>query len=123
MTSVQQTRDSNALLVSTLDSSIRLLDKGNGQLLQSYVGHRNKDYRVRAALAFGDSLVISGSEDGCVYAWDLLEGKVVEKLLAHAGKVISSVAANAGSGSRKEWASAGGDGKFVDAPLFSAHHP
>lgn len=122
VTSVQQTRDSNALLVSTLDSTIRLLDKGNGQLLQSYTGHQNKDYRVRATLAFGDSLVISGSEDGSVYAWDLLEGTVVEKLPTHAGNVISSVAANKGSGSRREWASSGGDGEFVpDLSLILPH--
>ncbi|CAF9922554.1 hypothetical protein IMSHALPRED_005700 [Imshaugia aleurites] len=107
ITSIQQTRDGNAVLVSTLDSTIRLMDKGNGQLLQSYKGHANKDYRIRSRLGMADSVVISGSEDGKLYAWDLLEGKVVEKLEAHGGKVASAVACN---GVRKEWASAGVDG-------------
>lgn len=109
ITSVQQTRDGNAVLVSTLDSTIRLMDKGNGQLLQSYKGHTNKDYRIRSVLGMADSVVISGSEDGKLYAWDLLEGKIIEKIDAHEGKVASAVACN---GVKKEWASAGTDGEF-----------
>ena len=107
VTSVQQTRDGNATLVSTLDSTIRLMDKGNGQLLQNYKGHTNKDYRIRSCLGMADSVVVSGSEDGHLYAWDLLEGKVIEKLKAHDGKAASAVAFN---GTRNEWASAGVDG-------------
>ena len=110
ITSVQQTRDGNAVLVSTLDSTIRLMDKGNGQLLQSYSGHKNKDYRIRSCLGMADTVVISGSEDGRLYAWNVLEGKVIEKLDAHDGKVGSAVACN---GVKKEWASAGIDGKFL----------
>ncbi|KAL8827784.1 MAG: hypothetical protein Q9191_002973, partial [Dirinaria sp. TL-2023a] len=92
ITSVQQTKDGNAVLVSTLDSAIRLMNKGNGQLLQSYKGHTNSH------------------EDGLLYAWDLLEGKVVEKLRAHDGKVASAVVCNA---VRKEWASGGVDGSVT----------
>ncbi|MCJ1330756.1 hypothetical protein MMC10_007443 [Thelotrema lepadinum] len=108
--SVQQTRDGNALLISTLDSTIRLFDKGNGQLLQSYKGHSNENYRIRSTLAFADAAVISGSEDGCIILWDLLDGIVLEKLQAHGGKVVSAVSWNSALG-KKEWASAGSDGK------------
>lgn len=60
-------------------------------------------------MGMADSVVISGSEDGKIYAWDLLEGgKVIETLEAHDGKVTSAVTCN---GTRKEWASAGVDGK------------
>ena len=85
------------------------MDKGNGQMLQSYKGHKNTEYRIRSCLGMGDSVVISGSEDGRLYAWDLLEGRVVETLgeEAHDGKVASAVTCN---GVRKEWASAGVDG-------------
>lgn len=55
-------------------------------------------------------MVISGSEDGQLYAWDLLEGEVIEKLKAHGGKVASAVACN---GVKKEWASAGVDGEIL----------
>jgi mitogen-activated protein kinase organizer 1 len=110
ITSVQQTRDCNAVLVSTLDCTIRLMDKGNGQLLQSYKGHSNKDYRIRSVLGMADSVVVSGSEDGKLYAWDLLDGTIIEKLEAHEGKVVSAVACN---GTKKEWASAGTDGECL----------
>ncbi|KAL8997721.1 MAG: hypothetical protein Q9169_003050 [Polycauliona sp. 2 TL-2023] len=109
ITSVQQTTDGNAVLVSTLDSVIRLMDKSNGQMLQSYKGHTNTDYRIRSCLGLADSIVISGSEDGKIYVWDVLEGKVVESLEAHDGKVASAVSCSP----RKEWASAGTDGESL----------
>ena len=84
------------------------MDKGRGQLLQSYNGHTNHDYRIRSCLGMADAVVISGSEDGLLYAWDLLDGKIIEKLEAHSGKVASAIAWN---GNRKEWASAGTDGE------------
>ena len=86
------------------------MDKANGQLLQNYRGHTNKDYRIRSCLGMADSVVISGSEDGKLYAWDLLGGKVIESLEAHGGKVASAVACN---GVKKEWASAGVDGELL----------
>lgn len=110
ITSVQQTKDGNAVLVSTLDSAVRLMDKGNGQMLQSYRGHKNTEYRIRSRLGMADSVVISGSEDGRLYAWDLLEGKMIEKFEAHDGKVASAITCN---NVRKEWASAGVDGMFI----------
>ncbi|KAL8755710.1 MAG: hypothetical protein Q9199_003453 [Rusavskia elegans] len=108
ITSVQQTNDGNAVLVSTLDSVIRLMDKSNGQMLQSYKGHTNTNYRIRSCLGLADSIVISGSEGGMIYVWDFLEGKLVETLTAHDGKVASAVSC---CSPRKEWASAGTDGK------------
>ncbi|KAL8726027.1 MAG: hypothetical protein Q9166_006972 [cf. Caloplaca sp. 2 TL-2023] len=110
ITSVQQTADGNVVLVSTLDSVIRLMDKSNGQMLQSYKGHTNMDYRIRSCLGFGDSVVMSGSEDGKLYVWDFLDGTVLETLTAHEGKVASAVSC---CSPRKEWVSAGTDGTVV----------
>lgn len=110
ITSVQQTRDGSAVLVSSLDSTIRLMDKSNGQLLQSYKGHTNKDFRIRSCLGLNDGVVISGSEDGRIYVWDMEGGQIMETLLAHNGKVASTVAYNS---AKKEWASAGADGWLI----------
>lgn len=63
--------------------------------------------------------MLSGSEDGRVFVWDLLEGKLMHVLQHSEPKsggserkgskdVVSAVAFN---GTRKEWASAGGDGE------------
>jgi mitogen-activated protein kinase organizer 1 len=67
---------------------------------------------MRSCLGLNDSVIISGSEDGHIYVWDLLEGAVMHKLEgSHGGKAASAVAWNGG---KKEWASAGGDGKSFE---------
>lgn len=88
---------------------MRLIDKENGHMLQSYEGHVNKDFRIRSCLGMADTVVISGSEDGHLFAWDLLEGTMIAKLVAHDGKVASAVAFNKAS---MEWASAGVNGQI-----------
>lgn len=60
--------------------SVKLFDKSSGELLQEFRGHVNKDYRIDAVLNHTDQVVLSGSENGTVYAWDLVEGKLLEKL-------------------------------------------
>ena len=60
-------------------------------------------------LAHADATVISGSEDGSIYIWDILEGTILETLQGHHGKIVSSIAWNSAPG-KNEWASAGGDG-------------
>ncbi|RKP24322.1 nuclear mRNA splicing protein [Syncephalis pseudoplumigaleata] len=93
VTSVQFTGDGNCLLVSTLDARIRLLDKENGGLLNEYTGHEHKEYRLRSCLAPMDTHVISGSEDGAIVFWDLLEGNEVRRLKGH-HNVVSFVDAH-----------------------------
>lgn len=38
-----------------------------------FTGHKNHDYKIDSALNCEDTHVISGSEDGFVYYWDLVE--------------------------------------------------
>lgn len=110
ITSVQQTADAAAVLVSSLDGKIRLMDKRDGKMLKEYVGHKNEDYRVRSCLGLGDAVVLSGSEDGNIFAWDIASGGVIARVEGvHGGKVVSSVAWN---GRKQEWASAGTDGRW-----------
>lgn len=65
------------LLTSAKDNAHRLWDtRMLGQPLQRYKGHLNTSrHFIRARLA-GDR-VISGSEDGHVYAWDRLSGQLM----------------------------------------------
>ncbi|KAK6498667.1 hypothetical protein TWF481_011245 [Arthrobotrys musiformis] len=110
ITSVTETGDGNAVLVSGLDETIRLMDKASGGCLMSYRGHRNREFRVGSTFAMVDSYVVSGSEDGTVWAWDILEGKCVFREVAHAGKVVGAVAVHDG---RREMVTAGVDGTVV----------
>lgn len=125
VTSVTPTVLNDSYLASTLDSTLRLMDKRDGKLLQAFrdEGFKNTNYRLRSTLAAGDSVAISGSEDGYIYIWDLLTGGLNHKLkhsapaltdgsksfasMSSKRDVVNSVVWNQ---LRKEWASAGGDG-------------
>jgi mitogen-activated protein kinase organizer 1 len=118
VTSLTPTKQSDTLLLSTLNSKLLLLDKSTGKVLQSYKNpaFANETYRIRSTLGMNDSVVISGSEDGRVYVWDLVDGKVLHTL-GHAQTAGSAkkdvVSAVAFCDSRREWCSAGGDGEVV----------
>lgn len=130
MTSVSLSRDGLCVLISSLDNNIRLLDKENGELLNTlarspplfslfflflpplslflflplppcsfslppfylllppflfslplifchysyrFKDHRNTEYKIDSSLTHDDSHIVSGSEDGKIYFWDLVE--------------------------------------------------
>ena len=128
VTSLCVSKKGSEILVSSLDSTVRLMDRSNGQLLKAYRDHGfvNSDLRVRSTLGLNDSVVLSGSDNGMVFAWDLLEGGCLHKF-RHSemrevkGKGLDEekrgkkdvVSAVAFCGARREWASAGGDGNVV----------
>ncbi|KAJ9365790.1 WD domain protein [Paecilomyces variotii] len=126
VTSVRCSKDGNALLASTLDGRIRLLDRADGKLLKAFGGedsadkgpsiprprYRNTELRIRSLFAKADAVVFSGSEatDGqaSVFAWDVLTGEVIATVPAGAGvKVVSCVAWNEKGGC---WAGGCSDG-------------
>ncbi|EAW24328.1 WD40 repeat domain-containing protein [Aspergillus fischeri NRRL 181] len=117
VTSIRCSADGNALLVSTLDSRIRMLDRADGKLLKAFGGeegleqsttgarvtYRNSELRIRSVFAKGDAVVLSGSESekgdlspqAHVFAWDVLSGEVIATVPAGNGvKVVSCVAWN-----------------------------
>lgn len=90
VTSVSFTKDGQCVLASTLDDTIRLMDKDSGELLNEFTGHINKDYKVDSCLSSSDAQVVSGSEDGRICFWDLVEAKIVHTLdKAHESVVYS----------------------------------
>lgn len=137
VTSVRCSADGNALLASTLDGRIRMLDRENGKLLKAFGGegsegkdpggagagpkYRNKELRIRSVFAKSDAAVLSGSEAGdsgeaYVFAWDVLSGEVIAAVPAGKGvKVVSCVAWNEKGGC---WAGACADGEFSVLRVF-----
>lgn len=136
VTSVRCSADGNALLASTLDNHIRVLDRMDGKLLAAFGGpgqkldppvqsvfskprhtYRNTELRIRSVFARGDALVLSGSEAGkedgglgaAVFAWDVLSGDLVATVpMGENVKAVSCVAwSEVGS-----WASGCSDGKY-----------
>ena len=50
ITCVRFTHDGNCLLATCMDNTVRLFDKSNGELLNSYSGHKNSSYKVESAM-------------------------------------------------------------------------
>lgn len=65
--------DSQCILSSSSGSSLRLMDRETGELLAQYSGHNSKNYKVESCFTASDTHVMSGSEDGYVYCWDLVQ--------------------------------------------------
>lgn len=89
MTSLALSNDSNCVLLSCMDSTLRLMDRATGEQLNKYKAHTNTVYKVEACLSNDDAYVVSGSEDHCIYFWNLVEGNVVHTLRGHTRPVIS----------------------------------
>lgn len=126
VTSVHCSADGNALLVSTLDGYIRILDRADGKLLNAFGGkappgmtiskheYRNKELRVRSVFAQGGAVVLSGSEAGeagaAAFAWDVIQGQVVAAVpVGEKVKAVSCVAWNDKEGN---WAAGCSDGQY-----------
>ncbi|KAK2763077.1 hypothetical protein FQN54_009710 [Arachnomyces sp. PD_36] len=116
VTSVRFSQDGNAVLVSSLDGWIRMIDREDGKVLKGFGGgegngngekkarYRNKELRIRSVFAQRDGTVLSGSEasdvdarsmEASIFAWDVLSAEVVATVRAGEGvKAVSSVAWN-----------------------------
>ncbi|KAL1602072.1 hypothetical protein SLS59_005240 [Nothophoma quercina] len=127
-TSLDVSKKGTEMLVSSLDSTIRLMDRANGELLKAYKDDAfvNKDLRVRSTLGLNDSVVLSGSDDGMVFAWDIMGEKPMHRFrhsemreVHGKGSAVQSankkevVSAVAFCKTRREWVSGGGDGNVI----------
>mmetsp|Transcript_19005 Transcript_19005/g.56607 ORF Transcript_19005/g.56607 Transcript_19005/m.56607 type:complete len:327 (-) Transcript_19005:357-1337(-) len=89
VTCVATSHDGQCILAACLDSTLRLLDKGSGELLAAYQGHLHAGVKLDCCLTPSDAHVIGGSETGEVLYWDLVEATVIKRFRAHAGVVCS----------------------------------
>eukprot|EP00794_Sanderia_malayensis_P016042 gene16042-17664_t len=91
VTSVSFTNDGQCILVSSLDHTIRLMDRSSGEMLNSFKGHQNSTYKIDSCLSNNDCYVVSGSEDGRICFWDLIEGNLVHSLEHGSKEVVYSL--------------------------------
>ncbi|KHN03803.1 WD repeat-containing protein 5 [Glycine soja] len=67
----------------------KLWNYGSGKCLKIYSGHVNRVYCITSTFSVTNGkYIVSGSEDHCVYIWDLQQ-KLVQKLEGHTDTVIS----------------------------------
>lgn len=77
------------ILASTLDNEIRLWNYTSGKCLKTYRGHVNEKLAMFSTFSVTrGTFIVSGSEDGSVYLWDLQSKAIVQKLDAHSAPVV-----------------------------------
>lgn len=89
VTCVAVSGDGLSLLAGCMDATVRLVDKAGGDLLASYSGHKHASYSMDSCFTPSDDHVVSGSEDGKVYYWDLAEATISKAFVAHEGPVCT----------------------------------
>ena len=52
------------------------MDAATGKMLNNFKGHKVEGYRCRSGFGHGEASVISGDENGSIWAWDLLDVSV-----------------------------------------------
>ncbi|EGT50449.1 hypothetical protein CAEBREN_07126 [Caenorhabditis brenneri] len=93
VSSISFTPDRNCILAGVMGGMVRLMDKSSGKLLASYKGHQNTEYKLDCRVLQSIEHVATGSEDGFVYVYSLLDSHIVAKL-EHPSKVIHSLTAH-----------------------------
>ena len=78
----------------SLDGAVRLWRIGEGRCVKTYAGHKGGDFGVGGAIGKyfvrdeEEACVLSGSEDGGVFAWDVVSKEVLWKVYAHKDVVL-----------------------------------
>ena len=85
---IQLSEYQQVLLLSTLDSRIMLVNKTDGDIQQTYTGHKCENYIIRSRFAAREAAVISGSEDGEVFMWDLVDKTVKQRFAYGSGPIL-----------------------------------
>ncbi|CAH1448328.1 unnamed protein product [Lactuca virosa] len=68
---------------------IKVMDLSTGKFLKTNNVHTNSKYCMLSAFSITNgTYIVSGSEDNCVYLWELQTRKIVQKLEGHTDVVI-----------------------------------
>lgn len=92
VTSVRFSPNGRFVLAWTLDSCVRLWNYVDGRCVKTYQGHRNVIFSINGSFgtyADGEkTCVVSGSEDGAVFVWDVQTKEVLQRLEGHGRCVL-----------------------------------
>ncbi|KAK8899617.1 hypothetical protein M9Y10_001933 [Tritrichomonas musculus] len=110
VTSLSSDKQFTHILAATKDNTNRIWDLRRTDSVMLLKGHSNASkHFVRARYGPDDKTVISGSDDGRIYCWDAITGKVIDKLKAHPMGVFDVV----WSSHAHMFASCGNDNKVL----------
>ncbi|KRX03874.1 WD40-repeat-containing domain [Pseudocohnilembus persalinus] len=80
--------DKQTYIASSLKSTIYLVDRNDGDIMQQYSGHKTSQYHTAIQYYWGDQ---SGSEDGYLFLYDFTKGTILSKIKNN-NKSISTIA-------------------------------
>lgn len=72
ISSINLCLDNSLLLVSCLDSTLRLFERTNAKILNTYKSHKNSNYKINSQFSVKEDFVVCGSENNKIYVWDIL---------------------------------------------------
>lgn len=85
------------VLAWSLDDCIRLWDYVAGRCLKTYQGHVNRKFSTVGGFGvYGlpgappEAFAVSGSEDGAVLCWDVVDKKILQRIEGHADVVLGA---------------------------------
>ncbi|KAL8711690.1 MAG: hypothetical protein Q9220_003861 [cf. Caloplaca sp. 1 TL-2023] len=84
MTCIRVDRDSQYMLINMACGEVQLINIDNAEIVQKFVGQQQGEYVIRSTFGGADqNLIISGSEDACIYIWHRQTGILIETLEGH----------------------------------------
>jgi len=96
VTSTRFVPNGKFLLAWTLDNSIRLWNYVEGRCMKTYQGHKNEKFSLSGAVGVYTNadesekraFVVSGSEDGKIFTWDVQSKQILQTIEGHEGVVL-----------------------------------
>ncbi|KUL85120.1 hypothetical protein ZTR_08319 [Talaromyces verruculosus] len=87
--------NSKYVLAWTLDDCIRLWDYVQGRCIKTYQGHINRKYSLCGSFGTyqapdgpAHAFAVSGSEDGALVCWDVVEKNILQRIEGHTDVVL-----------------------------------
>ncbi|KAH8427825.1 WD domain protein [Aspergillus melleus] len=103
VTAVKFSPNGKYVLAWTLDDCVRLWNYVEGRCIKTYQGHSNRKYSLSGGFGvYGapgappEAFAVSGSEDGAVLCWDVVNKKILQRIEGHAGVVLGVDTASLG---------------------------
>ncbi|KAL9653939.1 hypothetical protein ABK040_014152 [Willaertia magna] len=72
---ISLTNDNKCYSVTCLDSTIKLIEKDTGKVLQIYKGHLNENYQLKHCFTKNDNYLLIGSENNLIYYFNTMTGE------------------------------------------------
>lgn len=89
VTRVKYSVDGLCYLAACSNDTIRLVDRSDGATLNTFKGHKNRQYAGACTFNVSGSHVLGGSEDGLIHIWDFESSHQIQVLQGHTNVVSS----------------------------------